>query len=53
MSEPKQIDPLYWLVNAPKREKGEPPPFPLSVFWVVLIALAWLVRVVWRKVARS
>jgi hypothetical protein len=44
-------EPLYWLAGVPRREEGEGPPFPISVVWVVLLVVAWLVRAAWKKVA--
>jgi hypothetical protein len=47
----RTADPLYWLAGVPRREEGEGPPFPISIFWVFLLALAWITRAVWKKVA--
>lgn len=43
---------MWWLAGASRREKGAVPPFPISVFWVLIVAIVWIVRK-WSKWLRS
>jgi hypothetical protein len=44
---------LHWLAGVPRRVPGEGPPFPWSILWLVLLLLAWLLRLLLMRFFRT